>query len=114
VGSCTTEWLVSKPILPYALLWLKEIDPAQFAAADVDGSGVVSSTDALSVLKMAVGLSTSQSPEWLWFTQATGTAFVTDTTYEWNKSIVVPVGALMCFVLLNRQHTRHFVPIYCA
>lgn len=74
---------------------------AQFAAADVDGSGVVSSTDALSVLKMAVGLPTSQSPEWLWFTQATGTAFVTDTTYEWNKGIVVPVGASQVLQLVG-------------
>ena len=74
---------------------------AQFAAADVDGSGAVNSADALNVLKMAVGLSTAPSSGWLWFTQAMSTSYVTKTTHDWQKSMIVPIEASQTLQLVG-------------
>ncbi len=66
--------------------------PYQFLAADVNKDGIIRSTDALNILKMAIKLSSAPEGEWL-FVSENGTSAIMDRdTVDWSH--VIPAVTL--------------------
>ena len=59
------------------------VSPYQFLAADVNKDGLVKSTDALNILKMAVGLPSAPANEWLFVPESVGSESMTRTHVVW-------------------------------
>ncbi|MFZ4524514.1 MAG: FG-GAP-like repeat-containing protein [Chlorobium sp.] len=68
------------------------VSPYQFLAADVNKDGIIRSTDALNILKMAVKLSSAPVSEWLFVSESTASAIMDRNMVDWSH--VIPTVTL--------------------
>jgi hypothetical protein len=64
----------------------------QYLASDVNHDGMVKADDALSVLRMAVGLHDAPSPEWLFFGADAGDAVMSRSSVTWPADSEITVN----------------------
>ncbi len=64
--------------------------PYQFLAADVNHDGIIRSTDAFNILKMAVKLSSAPKGEWLFVSESADSATMDRNTVDWSH-VIPPV-----------------------
>jgi Ca2+-binding RTX toxin-like protein len=62
------------------------VSPYQFLAADINHDGKVRATDALNILKMAVGLSSAPEEEWIFVPETVGSQTMTRNTVDWSNA----------------------------
>ena len=74
------------------------VSPFQFMAADVNGDGRITSSDALAILKMAVKYTGATTPQWMFvedtrdfYDDANGVFTLTRTNASWDHGISAPV-----------------------
>ena len=64
------------------------VSPYQFLAADVNHDGIIRSTDAINILKMAVKLSSAPQGEWLFVSESTASATMNRNMVDWSTVAV--------------------------
>jgi len=62
------------------------VSPYQFLAADINHDGKIRATDALNILKMAVGLSSAPEEEWIFVPETVGSQTMNRNTVDWSNA----------------------------
>ena len=76
------------------------VSPYQFLAADINHDGIIRSTDALNILKMAVKLPGAPASEWIFTTEnAAESATMDRSNVDWSH--VIPTVTLDHDIALN-------------
>jgi hypothetical protein len=64
------------------------VSPCQYLAADVNHDGKIRSTDALNILKMAVGLESAPEDEWIFVPESVGSETMSRNHVDWSAAAV--------------------------